>query len=122
VLNSTGRLIAADYKNAFEAWQANGDQATAMPKAGYIVRMLQGDRKNNLTSFYEDPDDAAAGMNTWAAIALSPPPPRQKDNRAAVSPRQQSVSRDGILRLVRSSAGCRSPRTVGLESTEQRRA
>lgn len=87
LLNSTGTLIAADLKNAFEVWQGNGDQGTPQPKAGYNFRMLQGSTSDNSdhTSYWKDAADGTAGMNTWAAICRAAEPGTSGENQYYIS-------------------------------------
>lgn len=80
LLNSTGTLIAADLKAAFELWQTNAD-GTASPKAGYVYRMLQGDDTTNLTSYWKDSTDITKGMNTWATTTRAAEPATSGENQ-----------------------------------------
>lgn len=71
-LNVSRTLISADFKDAFEQWQGNGDAAVPRPTRGHIYRMLQGEALP--TDFYCVPGVPASGMVTWAAIARAVEP------------------------------------------------
>lgn len=70
-LNADGTLIAPDLMTAFTDCYGNGDSLVPTPKAGYFLRMLQGQGVGGERRYRIQAEDPTAGLTQWAATCCA---------------------------------------------------